>query len=178
MGAGLGGGSSDGAAALLLLNDQFKLGLSTEQLSTYSLLLGSDCPFFIMNQPAFASGRGEKLTPVPVDLSGYHITIVYPGIHISTAVAFSGIQPKPADVKLQDVILAPVTTWKEMLQNVFEPVATRAFPELSNIKSWLYEQGAVYASMTGTGAAFYGIFPLETVLPAPPETNWQVLSAR
>lgn len=178
MGAGLGGGSSDGAAALQLLNEKFKLGLGDVELTAYALRLGSDCPFFIYNRPAFAEGRGEMLSPVAPDLSQHTIVIVYPGIHISTALAFSGIQPKPATVNLKEAILQPVAAWKDLIFNVFEPVAFRVYPQLEHIKRWLYQQGAIYASMTGTGAAFYGIFPQGTLLPEAPGSGWQVLSPK
>ncbi len=178
MGAGLGGGSSDGAAALALLNGQFNLGLTIEQLAAYALRLGSDCPFFILNRPAFATGRGEQLSIVDLDLSVFDIVVIYPGVHISTALAFSGITPTPAINHLPDIIRQPVSTWKDNMHNVFEPVAIGAYPQLAAIKIWLYENGALYASMTGTGAAFYGIFPKHTVLPAVPDANWQVLQSR
>ena len=159
MGAGLGGGSSDGAFTLVALNQLFNLQLSEQALLDYALQLGSDCPFFIINTPAFATGRGEILTPVTVDLNGYTIVIVNPGIAISTKLAFSMITPKIPDTNMEAIICEPVSTWKEGLINDFEQPIFNSFPELANIKETLYQKGAVYASMTGTGSTIYGIFP-------------------
>ena len=159
MGAGLGGGSSDGAFTLVTLNQLFNLQLSEQALLNYALQLGSDCPFFIINTPAFATGRGEILTPTKVDLSGYSIVIVNPGIAISTKLAFSLITPKIPDNNLAAVIQQPISTWKDVLINDFEQPIFNSFPELANIKETLYQKGAAYASMTGTGSTVYGIFP-------------------
>ncbi len=158
MGAGLGGGSADGAFTLKLLNDKFDLGLSTEQLLGYAAGLGSDCSFFILNQPCFAEGRGEMLRPVTVDLSGYQILIVNPGIHINTGEAFSGITPKRPGKTVNDIIREPVHIWKDNLVNDFEVPVFKAHPVIRTIKENLYAQGAVYASMTGSGSTVYGIF--------------------
>ncbi|MEY4553226.1 MAG: hypothetical protein RL099_1554 [Bacteroidota bacterium] len=159
MGAGLGGGSSDGAFTLVTLNQLFNLQLSEQALLNYALQLGSDCPFFIINTPAFATGRGEILTPTKVDLSGYSIVIVNPGIAISTKLAFSLITPKIPDNNLAAVIQQPISKWKDVLINDFEQPIFNSFPELANIKETLYQNGAAYASMTGTGSTVYGIFP-------------------
>jgi 4-diphosphocytidyl-2-C-methyl-D-erythritol kinase len=159
MGAGLGGGSSDGAFTLVTLNQLFNLQLSEQVLLEYALQLGSDCPFFIINTPAFATGRGEILTPTSIDLSGYTIVIVNPGIAISTKLAFSLITPKIPDTHLAAVIQQPISTWKDALINDFEQPIFNSFPELAKIKETLYQNGAVYASMTGTGSTIYGIFP-------------------
>jgi 4-diphosphocytidyl-2-C-methyl-D-erythritol kinase len=159
MGAGLGGGSSDGAFTLVTLNQLFNLQLSEQALLNYALQLGSDCPFFIINTPAFATGRGEILTPTKVDLSGYSIVIVNPGIAISTKLAFSLITPKIPDNNLAAVIQQPISTWKDVLINDFEQPIFNSFPEIANIKETLYQKGAAYASMTGTGSTVYGIFP-------------------
>ena len=159
MGAGLGGGSSDGAFTLVTLNQLFNLQLSEQVLLDYALQLGSDCPFFIINTPAFATGRGEILTPTSVNLSAYSIVIVNPGIAISTKLAFSLISPKIPDNNLAAVIQQPISTWKDELINDFEQPIFNSFPELANIKETLYQKGAIYASMTGTGSTVYGIFP-------------------
>ena len=159
MGAGLGGGSADGAFTLVALNQLFNLQLSVDKLMQYALTLGSDCPFFIINTPAFASGRGEILKPINVNLDGYYIVIVNPGIAISTKLAFSLITPKVPDTNMEAIICEPVTLWKEKLINDFEQPIFNSFPELANIKETLYQKGAVYASMTGTGSTVYGIFP-------------------
>jgi 4-diphosphocytidyl-2-C-methyl-D-erythritol kinase len=159
MGAGLGGGSSNGAFTLVTLNQLFNLQLSEQSLLDYALQLGSDCPFFIINTPAFATGRGENLIPTTVNLSGYTIIIVNPGIAISTKLAFSLITPKIPNSNLAAIIQQPISTWKDELINDFEQPIFNTFPELSNIKETLYQKGAVYASMTGTGSTIYGIFP-------------------
>ena len=159
MGAGLGGGSADGAFTLVALNQLFNLQIPEQALLDYALQLGSDCPFFIMNTPAFATGRGEILKPINVNLNGYSIVIVNPGIAISTKLAFSLITPKVPDTNMEAIICEPVTSWKEKLINDFEQPIFNSFPELANIKETLYQKGAVYASMTGTGSTVYGIFP-------------------
>lgn len=158
MGAGLGGGSADGAFTLLLLNKKFNLGLSQEQLIAYALQLGSDCPFFILNTPCVGSGRGEILQPVGVDLSGYRIVIVNPGIHINTGWAFSQIRPCKPEKPVAGIVSQPVDTWKNSLINDFEAPVLQFYPELGEIKSQLYACGAIYASMSGSGSSFFGIF--------------------
>jgi 4-diphosphocytidyl-2-C-methyl-D-erythritol kinase len=158
MGAGLGGGSADGAFALAMLNRKFQLGLSNDQLIGYALQLGSDCPFFISNEPCFAVGRGEKLAPIAIDLSGYRIVVTNPGIHVNTGWAFSQVRPTKPQRQLRDVIHQPMVTWKDELINDFEEAVFGAHPEIKAIKENLYAQGAVYASMTGSGSAVYGIF--------------------
>lgn len=159
MGAGIGGGSADGAYMLRLLNDYCNLGLSTQELAGYALTLGSDCPFFIYNTPQFATGRGEVMQPVNINLSGYSIQLICPDVHISTREAFANISPRPAPFRLQDIGTIPVSEWKNHVINDFEKSVFIAHPELASIKQQLYTQGAVYASMTGTGATVYGIFP-------------------
>jgi len=168
MGAGLGGGSADSAFTLQLLNEKYKLGLSAETLARYALQLGSDCPFFIFNSPVFASGRGEILQPLQLDLGRYSFLVVNPKIHISTAQAFGLIKPGPPLVALSEAILQPVDTWKEIIRNDFEEPAFYYHPELQEIKNWLYNSGAIYASMTGTGSCFYGIFEGEL-----PDGQWE-----
>ncbi len=158
MGAGLGGGSSDGAFTLKLLNEKFLLNLSTDQLIGYALQLGSDCPFFIINKPCFASGRGEILEPFELNLLDYSFVLVCPKIHISTAWAFSQINPQPSTKSLKEIINQPIEKWKNELQNDFEKAALKKFPEMNDIKENLYRTGALYASMSGSGSAFYGIF--------------------
>ncbi len=158
MGAGLGGGSADGAFALKLLNEKLNLNLSIQQLIGYASQLGSDCPFFILNKPCFAKGRGEVLEPVELNLSDYSFAIVCPDIHISTAWAFSQINMKTSARKLTEIIFQPIEKWKNELQNDFEKPILEKHPELSKIKEQLYAEGALYASMTGSGSAFYGIF--------------------
>ncbi len=159
MGAGLGGGSSDAANTLLLLNQKYQLALSNEQLIDYALQLGSDCPFFILNQPCFAKGRGEILHIIDLDLKQYQFFIVNPGIHISTAWAFSQIQPSKALYPIEETILTPIGQWKGILTNDFEKPVVKLYPEIGNIIDQLYTHGAIYAALSGTGSTVFGIFP-------------------
>lgn len=164
MGAGLGGGSADGAYTLLLLNRKFKLDLSKEQLVSYALQLGSDCPFFIYNEPCLGFGRGEILQPVTVDLSAYKIIIVNPRIHINTGWAFSQLTPGEPEHRIADIIAQPIDTWKKYLINDFEAPVLQNHPELREIKDKFYGSGAIYASMSGSGSSFFGIFSCNTTV--------------
>ena len=157
-GAGLGGGSSNGAATLQLLNQQFQLGLAEDQLLTYAAQLGSDCPFFIKNKPCVATGRGEILSDIEIDLSSYTLIIVNPGFHISTAKAFDEIIPDNSRVSINNTIKLPLREWKEVLVNDFETSIFKKYPEIANVKEQLYLAGALYASMTGSGSSVFGIF--------------------
>jgi 4-diphosphocytidyl-2-C-methyl-D-erythritol kinase len=157
IGGGLGGGSSDGAFMLHLLNSQFQLGLTHEQLMVYATQLGSDCPFFLLNKPSLGKGRGERLEPLTLDLSSYSFLIIHPGIHISTARAFSLCTPSAAGPSLKDCIARPVTAWAHSLVNDFEEPVFREYPSLRKIKQQLYDRGAIYASMTGSGSSLFGI---------------------
>lgn len=160
IGAGLGGGSSDGAFTLQLLNHQFHLGLSGDQLAAYTLQLGSDCPFFLHNRPCYASGRGEKLDDIALDLSQYAFLVVNPGIHINTGWAFSNIIPAtPGTISLKEAIQEPIADWKYHLTNAFEKPVFDLYPEIKTIKDILYARGALYAAMSGSGSTVYGIFP-------------------
>jgi 4-diphosphocytidyl-2-C-methyl-D-erythritol kinase len=161
-GAGLGGGSADGAFTLLLLNQKFNLGLKDGQLMDYALKLGSDCPFFILNKPAHAMGRGELLEGIRLDLSAYSIMIVNPRIHISTATAFSLISPSSDRPSLKAVLQNPPEEWRRLLENDFESTVFTHHPEIRTIKETLYANGAVYASMSGSGSTIYGLFPKGT----------------
>lgn len=158
-GAGLGGGSADGAFALKVLNEIFHLSLSREQLIAYAAELGSDCPFFIINKPCFAKGRGELLEEVALDLRAYQFVVVNPGIHIDTGRAFLDIVPAIPEKPLKEVIAGPVESWKYELKNDFEKVIFLKHREIVDIKDSLYVQGAVYASMSGSGSTVFGIFP-------------------
>jgi 4-diphosphocytidyl-2-C-methyl-D-erythritol kinase len=164
MGAGLGGGSADGAFTLSLLNDKFHLNLSTAQLSSYALELGSDGPFFVINKACFATGRGELLEPVNIDLSNYKIVLVNPGIHINTGNAFSAITPALPSLSIKEIIKNPVNTWKERLKNDFEEVVFMQHPAIRKIKDELYYAGALYAAMSGSGSTVFGFFEKETPL--------------
>ena len=160
MGAGLGGGSSDAAFTLKILNEKFELGLSSDHLIKYALELGSDCPFFIVNQPCLAKGRGEELQKIDLDLSGYSFVLVNPGIHIDTGWAFSSIEVKPLKetFNLDEIVQKPIEQWKDILRNSFEEMVAISNPIIGEIKHILYEKGAVYASMTGSGSTVFGIF--------------------
>ena len=165
MGAGLGGGSADGAFALKLLNEKFQLGISKERLIDYALQLGSDCPFFIINKSCYATSRGEILESVDLDLSSYKFAIVNPGIHVNTGWAFAQLQLNNSDrPDLKQIIRQPVSTWKDQLINDFEEPVCKAHPEIANIKQQLYHAGALYTSMTGSGSTVFGIFEKEPEL--------------
>jgi len=167
MGAGLGGGSSDGTAALLILNQQFSLGLNDSELIDYASQLGSDCPFFVYNKACHAKGRGEILTPIELDLSNYQFLLVHPGIHIATKWAFQQLNPHTKSQSIQSIIEKPIAEWKAALINDFEAPVFEAEPTLSNIKDQLYQLGALYASMSGSGSSLFGIFPANHLNEAP-----------
>jgi len=159
MGAGLGGGSSDGTSALLILNQLFALGLNDTQLMQYASQLGSDCHFFVYNKTCHAKGRGEILTPIELDLSNYQFLLVHPGKHISTAWAFQQLTPNTKSESIQSIVEKPIAEWKDSLVNDFEAPVFKSEPTLSTIKAQLYQLGAIYASMSGSGSSLYGIFP-------------------
>ncbi|OYT13730.1 MAG: 4-(cytidine 5'-diphospho)-2-C-methyl-D-erythritol kinase [Bacteroidetes bacterium 4572_114] len=158
MGAGLGGGSSDGAFMLKLIDREFQLGLSNEKLEEYARRLGSDCAFFIKNKPVFAFGKGDRLSSVNIDLSGYFLVLAKPDAHINTKGAYSGIMPKTPEISVGQTVQLPVEEWRDNLNNDFEKSIFQSHPKLSEIKERLYQTGAVYASMTGSGSAVYGLF--------------------
>jgi 4-diphosphocytidyl-2-C-methyl-D-erythritol kinase len=160
MGAGLGGGSADGAFMLQLVNDHCNLGLNKEELAKMALQLGSDCPFFIYNTPQFAKGRGEQMEAMQINLSDYSIQLICPQVHVSTAKAFQMIRPRPAAYDLKELPGLPLKEWKDRVINDFEEPVFAQHPELANIKDQLYQQGAIYASMSGSGSAIYGIFEM------------------
>ena len=163
IGAGLGGGSADGSFTLKMLNEKFSLKLSMEQLLDYAIQLGSDCPFFILNRPCFATGRGEFLESIDINLEAYSFIIINPGIHINTAWAFQQLKPALPKKSIKDIVAQPVQTWKNELTNDFEEPIFRHHPELAAIKTTLYESGAIYASLSGTGSCLYGIYPKNSV---------------
>jgi 4-diphosphocytidyl-2-C-methyl-D-erythritol kinase len=158
MGAGLGGGSSDAAFLLRLLGRMFALSLTNQEENKMALELGSDCPFFLHNKPCLASGRGEQLDPVGLDLSEYRFILVHPGISISTREAFAAVKPKQPARSIGDIIREPVSKWRGTLINDFEESAVTKYPELGGVREELYRAGAIYASMTGSGSSLYGIF--------------------
>lgn len=158
IGAGLGGGSSNGAAMLVLLNDKFKLNLAQKELLEMAAMLGSDCPFFIIDQPCYVTGRGELLEPYSIDLSNYFMVLVNPGIHSSTAQAFAAITPKSAAMDIREICRLPVKDWKGKLINDFEAGLIHIYPEINTIIHRMYSEGALYSAMTGTGSTVFGIF--------------------
>lgn len=157
-GAGLGAGSANGATALIALDRFFHLQLPQKQLLRYALHLGSDCPFFILNKTCYATGRGEALQPIPLDLSGYYLVIVNPGIHISTPWAFSHITPSTPVRSLKTLVSLPPAGWESIATNDFAPLVYEAYPEVKAIRDQLKTAGAVFTAMTGTGSTVFGLF--------------------
>lgn len=161
MGAGMGGGSADASFTLMLLNKKFNLGINESQLIEYALQLGSDCPFFILNKPVLAKGRGEIMEGLNLSLKGYYICIVFPHIHISTPWAFKQIKPAVPQQHLDVIVKQPLHSWKTLMTNDFESAVFKAYPEIDRIKSQLYDSGALYASLSGSGSTVFGIFEHE-----------------
>ena len=159
MGAGLGGGSSDAAAMIKLLNETFDLGLSTADMERRVARLGADCAFFVQGKPTFATGIGDILTPIELSLSGMHLVLVKPDIFVSTKEAYGGIVPATPEHDLLEAIKAPITEWRHTVSNDFEKNVFRLHPEIAAIKQTLYDMGAVYASMSGSGSTVFGLFP-------------------
>ncbi|HNR27369.1 MAG TPA: 4-(cytidine 5'-diphospho)-2-C-methyl-D-erythritol kinase [Bacteroidales bacterium] len=162
-GSGLGGGSSDAAACLQILNKHYDLGLRHEELLSHAIRLGSDVPFFIQSTPPlpyFASGKGEVLEPFSLDLSAYRIELRFPPVVISTAEAYTAIKPDSNRVPLRDLLRQPVDTWRDAIRNDFETFVFQKYPGTIQYKQSLYEEGAMYASMTGSGSAFFGLFKI------------------
>lgn len=164
VGAGLGGGSSDATHTLMGINRWLENPLPEETLHAMATSLGSDCPFFLYGQAMLAEGRGEILTPIHVALQGYWLYLFHPGVHISTAEAYSGIQPSADRPDLRNLLNQPVQSWKEKVVNDFEYSVFRGYPGLREMKESIYAAGAVYASMSGSGSAMYGLFPSPPVL--------------
>tara|TARA_R110002049_G_scaffold186605_2_gene354858 strand:+ start:1434 stop:2246 length:813 start_codon:yes stop_codon:yes gene_type:complete len=158
IGAGLGGGSSDAAFVLKGLNQLLELKLSDDKLQEYARLLGSDCAFFIKNKPVLAIEKGDVFKEIELDLSDYYIVLVYPNIHVSTAMAYSGVVPKVSEYSLSDRLSMKPDDWKDFVHNDFESSIFKQLPELEAIKSELYSYGAFYASMSGSGSTMYGLF--------------------
>lgn len=162
--AGMGGGSSDGASMLLLLNKMFSLELSDHQLIDMAAKLGADCPIFILNRPCYAEGIGEKLTPINLNLSGWKIVVVRPNIPVPTKEAFSRIVPKRPLINCRNIVKQPVETWRDTLTNDFEQSVFALHPEIGQVKEQLYDLGAAYASMSGSGSALFGLFKNDVCL--------------
>ena len=169
MGAGLGGGSSDASFILNMLIEKFELNVNHEELRDIALQLGSDCPFFLINKPCFATGRGEILEPLDLDLTNYKILIINPGIHIDTKWAFSKIFPKERKKSIKEIIAQPIETWREELQNDFEIPVFAEYLEIEKLKNDLYELGATYASLSGSGSSVFGLFKKEINID---NSNW------
>ena len=157
-GAGLGGGSADAAFMIKLLNEKFKLNLSIEKMEEYAAILGADCAFFIQNKPVFASGIGNIFEPIQLSLKGYYLVLVKPNIFVSTKDAFAHITPMQPTQSLKEIIRMPVETWRATMKNDFEESVFQKFPEIAAIKDKLYDLGAIYASMSGSGSSVFGIF--------------------
>lgn len=161
MGAGMGGGSSDGAFMLKLLNELFELNLTTEQLQNYARKLGSDCAFFIENKPVFAFNKGDEFEEVEFNLKEKKVLCVYPNVHVTTAEAYGGINPQKAKFDLRNVNSLSISSWKDNVVNDFEKHIFEHHPILKEIKTKLYNQGALYAAMSGSGSTLFGVFDEE-----------------
>ena len=160
-GAGLGGGSADAAFALKMLNEIAALGLTAEELRAYAACIGADCAFFIDNTPAYATGIGNILTPTACSIEGYYLVLVKPDIHVSTKDAYALVTPQKPQVPLTSIAKRPIGEWKDAMKNDFEKSIFAKHPEMEKIKEDLYSMGAVYASMSGSGSSFFGIFKEE-----------------
>ena len=168
-GAGLGGGSWDAAFMLKLLNEHYNLQLSDNQLEDYAATLGADCAFFIKNTPTYAEGIGNIFSPIELSLKGYRMMIVKPDVFVSTREAFANIRPHRPEYPVREVIRRPVAEWKDTLINDFEASVFPQYPVIGEIKEELYHQGAIYASMSGSGSSVFGLFAADTTLP---EIDW------
>ena len=164
-GAGLGGGSADAAFTVKTLNDRFKLGLTTQQMEDYCAQLGADCPFFIQNSPVFATGIGNVFHPIDINLKYKHLVLVKPDIFVSTKDAYAKVKVQRPEKQLPELLSQPLDTWKDTVVNDFEPSVFAKYPEIAAIKDKLYDLGAVYASMSGSGSSVFGIFedPVEDI---------------
>jgi 4-diphosphocytidyl-2-C-methyl-D-erythritol kinase len=158
IGAGLGGGSSDAGYFIRLINQKFELGLTAESMMNYARQLGADCAFFIESKPVFAFGKGDQFEPVTLDLSPYHLALVMPPAHVSTAEAYRGVKPAPVTRSLQELVQLPVAEWRNHIKNDFEEHIFISHPQIRGVKAALYKAGALYASMSGSGASVFGIF--------------------
>ena len=157
-GAGLGGGSSDATAVILALNEIYELGLSEERLTEVAAMIGSDTAFFVRNSPQFCTGRGEKMTPIELPLQGKYLAIVNPAEGVSTKEAYSGVKPAVPEVRLAEALQRPMEEWQSVVKNDFEPHVFAAHPVIAELKKVMLDAGAIYASMSGSGSAVFGIF--------------------
>lgn len=166
MGAGLGGGSSDASFFIQLASEKFGMGLDPAKKTELANRLGSDCGFFIRNIPVVATGRGDILNPVSVDLSAFYILVVYPAVHSNTAEAYRYCKPRKPEQSVAELITLPVKEWRKNLVNDFETTIFAKYPQIEALKYRMYDAGAVYASMSGSGSAVFGLFNKE------PQTSW------
>lgn len=164
-GAGLGGGSADAAFMLCMLNQHFQLNIPNEQLEVYAAQLGADCAFFVENKPTFAEGIGNIFSPIELSLKGYKLLLVKPDIFVSTRDAFAQIKPKRPTISLKEVAKMPVEAWKTYMVNDFEESVFPQFPAIADIKAKLYDMGAIYASMSGSGSSVFALFKGDATLP-------------
>ena len=164
MGGGLGGGSSDAAFMVKMLNDYNHLGLSQCQMEDYVKPIGADCAFFIANQPTYAFGKGDEFDSIELDLSDFKWVVINPLIHVDTRAAYQYLEPKKPAMNVRDVVQLPINEWKDYLINDFESSVFKQFKQIEKLKNELYENGAIYASMSGSGASVYGIFPKENTI--------------
>ncbi|MDD5571882.1 MAG: 4-(cytidine 5'-diphospho)-2-C-methyl-D-erythritol kinase [Bacteroidales bacterium] len=169
VGAGLGGGSSDAAFTIKLLNEIFGLNLTVKKMQNYASKLGSDCAFFIENKPAFCFERGDRFEEIRLDLSKYFLVLINPGIHINTAEAYRNIKPAKPKKQIKELIKLPLLKWEKYVFNDFEKNIFSKYPQIKKIKENFYKQGAIYSSMTGSGSSVYGIFNKETKIKNLPE---------
>lgn len=163
-GAGLGGGSADAAFMLKLLNDFCQLNIQPEELEKLAVTIGADCPFFIRNTPVFATGTGNIFEPVELSLKDYHLCLVKPDVAVSTPEAYSLVTPAVPALSLKEIINRPVSEWKKLMTNDFEQSVFTKHPVIGQIKETLYQAGAVYASMSGSGSSVFGLFENPTHL--------------
>ncbi|HET6992411.1 MAG TPA: 4-(cytidine 5'-diphospho)-2-C-methyl-D-erythritol kinase [Bacteroidia bacterium] len=165
IGAGLGGGSSDAAFFIKAINKLFELNLAWGELHHYAKQLGADCSFFITNKPVFAEGKGDQLESTTVSLNGYYCAIVFPGVHVNTSDAYTNVTPHKPEISLEELIVStPIPKWKDVLKNDFEKNIFKKFPMIGEMKKKMYQSGAVYSGMSGSGSAVYGIFEKEISL--------------
>jgi 4-diphosphocytidyl-2-C-methyl-D-erythritol kinase len=166
MGAGLGGGSADGAFALSMLNQLAEKPLPERELAKLALELGSDCPFFLKNTICFGGSRGEELELIDIKMSGYHLLLVNPNIHVNTGLTYRQTTPSPAPFNLKQISEVPIDKWKNLVTNDFEKVVFPTHPEIESIKTELYSIGAVYSSMSGSGSTVFGVFKRKPETPS------------
>jgi 4-diphosphocytidyl-2-C-methyl-D-erythritol kinase len=171
IGAGLGGGSANAAFFIKLINNLFDLKLTAGEMLDYARQLGADCAFFIENKPLFAFEKGDQFESINLDLSKYKIVLVMPPVHVSTSEAYRGVKPSPVKESLYELITEPIQDWKHFVKNDFEESVFKNHPVIRGVKASLYEAGAIYASMSGSGASVFGIFSKKPDLSELEKTN-------